>query len=723
MRSRSCCLVLVLGLLLCAPARAELVALDVLHREPFAGGRSFGQVGPYDQITAIARFAIDPTDEHNRVIVDLDLAPRNKDGKVEFAADVVILTPHDPARGNGAILYDVNNRGNKLALSMFNPPPGGPGPDGKNPAGDGFLMRRGYTVVWSGWLGDLLPGNGRLLLQTPQARTDGKLLRGIVRYEMSTDTPAKSLPLSRREGHGCYPPTEMGEEKGVLTKRLRETDKRVVVPRSQWHLERRPIPSAKEGVAGTLPPVHLVVEGGFEPGWLYELICEAEGSLVQGTGFASVRDLISFLRYDATARNPLRREDGKPAIDRALAFGVSQSGRFLRHFLYLGFDEDERGRVVFDGLMPHVAGGGLGFFNHRFAQPTRFNGQHEDHLYPTDVFPFTYGPSTDPFTKRTDSILGRHARGKVHPKVMHTQTSAEYWHRSGSLVHTTPDSKADAEIPADVRIYALGGFQHGPGDGRLPNPGAAVKGITENPANTGDYRPFLRALLVALDDWVREGKEPPASVYPKISDGTLVDWHQDKTGFPKIPGVRYPAVIQEPPFADYGSRFLTHGIITVEPPEVKGQYTVLVPKSDRLGNDVGTLLVLDHTLATFTGWNTRRKEAGAEGELANLIGSCIPLARTKAEREKSGDPRPALEEIHPSFAQYRDSYLSMLRKHRTHRTLLPEDVELLTRSLDKRRSLFAGAGGKSGQCARETGRRGPGRTVRTGPARMAREPP
>lgn len=695
MRSRSCWLALVLGLLLCAPAHAELVALDIRHREPFAGGQAFGNVGPYDQITAIARFAIDPNDPHNRVIVDLDLAPRNKDGKVEFAADVLILTPHDPARGNGAIFYEVNNRGNKLALGMFNRAPGGPGPDSKNPAGSGWLMRQGYTVVWSGWIGELLPGGGRLLLQAPQARIDDKLVRGIVRYEMSTDTPAKSLPLSRREGHGSYPPTAEGEANGVLTKREYEADRRVVVPRSQWKLVRQPIPAANAGVPGTLPQIRLQLEDGFAPGWLYELVCEAEGSIVQGTGFASVRDLVSFLRYDATANNPLRRADGKPAIDRALAFGVSQSGRFLRHFLYLGFDEDEQGRVVFDGLMPHVSGGALGFFNHRFAQPTRHNAEHDEHLYPTDVFPFTYGPSTDPFTKRTDSILGRYAKGTVHPKVMHTQTSAEYWHRSGSLVHTTPDAKADAEIPPDVRVYALGGFQHGPGDGHIPNPGTPAKGITENPPNTGDYRPYLRALLVALDDWVKEGKAPPASIYPKIAHGTLVDWHQDGTGFPKIPGVRYPTVTQQPPFADYGPKFLTHGIIIIEPPTVRGRYTVLVPKSaDKIGNDAGTLLVLDSTLATFTGWNTRRKAAGAEGALTSLVGSCIPLAHTKADRQKSGDPRPAIEEIHPSFAQYRDYYRDLLGRHQASRTLLLEDIALLTKNLETRRSLFAGGDGK-----------------------------
>ncbi len=519
-----------------------------------------------------------------------------------------------------------------------------------------------------------------------------------------------------------------------------------------------PMIDAKGGVPGTLPQIRIELESGFAPGYLYELICEAEGSIVQGVGFASVRDLIAFLRRDDTARNPLRKSDGKPAIDRALAFGVSQSGRFLRHFLYLGFDEDEAGRVVFDGLMPHVAGGGLGFFNHRFAQPTRHNAQHDEHLYPTDVFPFTYGPTTDPFTQRTEGILDRYAKGKVQPKVMHTQTSAEYWHRSGSLVHTTPDGKADAEIPANVRIYAFGGCQHGPGDGQIPETRfsnfrilvdakklaafgmrradvldavneqehvadmdrlaqiivkttadglrirlrdvAAVEyvpGICENPTNPADYRPFLRALIVALNEWVKEGKEPPVSIYPKIADGTLVDWHQDKTGFPKIPGVRYPMVIQQPPFADYGPKFHTHGAISVEPPEVKGHYTVLVPKwSDKTGNDVGTALPLDVLLgmATHTGWNTRRESAGTPGMLASLLGSCIPLARTKAARQRSGDPRPSVEERYGSFAEYTKAYRFALDFDQERGWLLAEDAAVFLRNLETRRKYFPAAEGK-----------------------------
>jgi hypothetical protein len=662
MQALSRWLLIVVALTVAADARAEVVDFKILKREPFAGGKAFGDVGPYDQITAIARFAIDPKNERNRVIVDLDLAPKNKDGKVEFASDVVILVPKDIVKGNDAIFYDVNNRGNKLALGMFNRPPGGPGPTKENPAGDGFLMREGYTVVWSGWDGELLPGDGRLLLQAPQAMENGKLVRGLVRQEMSSDTAVKSMPLSRRPNHGSYPPTEMGAAKAVLTKRNNEKDPGVMVPRDQWDFVRMPLRPQPSGAAQTLPEVRL--QANFEPGALYEVVYEGEGSLVQGTGFASVRDLISFLRHDDSDKNPLRKTDGKPAINWAFAFGVSQSGRFLRHLLWEGFNEDTQGRIVFDGLIPHVAGGGLGFFNHRFAQPNRHNGQHEDHLYPADVFPFTYGPSTDPFTKKTDSILGRYPKSKTQPKVMHTQSAAEYWHRSGSLVHTDPLGKTDADIPDNVRFYSFGGTQHGPA--AFP----PTKGISDNYANFGDYRPFLRGLLVALDDWVRTDTAPPPSVYPHLADGTLVAPTAKATGFPKIPGVRFPTVIQQPSYNDYGPQFVARRIITIEPPKVIAKYVVLVPRGDSDGNDLGTLLPPEVAapLGTFTGWNLRRKEFGADGALTNLAGSFIPFPA-----DKSDDPRPSAKKRYGDVKEYRAELDGACKRLVDERYMLEED--------------------------------------------------
>jgi hypothetical protein len=641
-----------LGVLLClaiAPAAsAEVTSLTILRRQPYAGGKAFGEVGPYEHIVAIAHFTIDPKDRHNLPIVDLENAPKNPQGKVEFETDVVLLVPKDRSK-SPTLLYDVNNRGNKLVLRMFNYAAGGNDLAKTNSEGDGFLMSHGFTLVWSGWIGELLPGDNRLLLKAPVATEQGKPIRGLVRFETIGDKPAASLPLSHREGHGSYTPTAEGEAKAVLTRRQQETDPRQVVPRDKWKLQRLPVPVVKDGagVAGTLGQVRLQVEGGCEPGVLYELVCECEGPIVQGVGLAGVRDLISFLRHDSSDKNPLRHQD-QPVVKTTLAFGVSQSGRFLRHLLWQGFNEDAQGQIVFDGLMPHVAGGGLGFFNQRFAQPTRHNGQHEEHLYPGDMFPFTYGSMTDPLSKRQDGILRVYENSKAMPKVMHTQSATEYWQRSGSLVHTDPLGKEDAVLPPHVRVYAFGGTQHGP----AADPPS--RGIGDNLPNPADYRIFLRALMLQLRDWCDQGTAPGASAYPKIADKTLVDWRQDSTGFPQLPGVRYPQVIQQPGLTDYGPRFWTRGLIDKEPPLVQGQYRVLVPRCDADGNDMGTLLApeVKVPLATYTGWNLRRAEAGADGALWSLTGSYIPFARTKAERQKSGDPRLSLEERYGGFEAY-----------------------------------------------------------------------
>jgi hypothetical protein len=675
-------------------ARAEVIDLTFYRREPFANGQSFGDVGPYEKLVGVARFAVDLKNPRNKDIVDLDKAPRNAEGKVEFESDVYILAPKDRGKGNGAILYDVNNRGNKLALGMFNSGGGGNDP---NEPGNGFLFRRGYTVVWCGWIGEALPGNNRMLLKPPIATENGKPIKGVVRFEMVSDTAAETLPLSRREGHGSYSPTREGEEKGILTWRRRETDERVPIPREQWKLERIPLTKVELGVQGTLQQIRCRLTGGFRPGYIYELICECENPIVQGLGYAATRDLISFLRYDDGKQNPLMNTDGKIAVSRAHGFGVSQSGRFLRNFLYLGFNADERGRKVFDGLMPHVAGGGLGFFNHRFAQPTRHNGQHEEHLYPGDMYPFTYADSPLGYIHATDNKPVEYfpARGilsKVRqeipetlPKVMHTQSAAEYWHRSGSLVHTNSLGTRDVPEPAEVRIYAFGGTQHGPASD------PPKLGIAENLPNPGDYRPLLRGLLDALDAWVKDGIEPPPSLHPRIDKGTLVDWHQKSAGFPGIPGVRYPDVIQRPHYLHFGPNFLRSSVIDREPPEIVGHYVVLVPKSNADGNDLGCLLPPEVAvpLATYTGWNLRRREVGAEGMLASLMGSYIPFPRTAEECRRTGDPRKSIEERYASFDEYKKRCEAACAELVKQRYMLQEDADRFLKSREKVRNQFA----------------------------------
>jgi hypothetical protein len=657
--------------LVAARAHAEAIRVEIQRREPYAEGRAFENVGAYERLLGRVHFAVDPALQANQEIVDLDLAPRNAEGRVEFSADLEILAPVDLGRANGAILYDVNNRGNRVCLRQF------------NEGADHFLMRQGYVVVWSGWIAETLPGDDRLRLDAPVATDNGRPITGVVRAEMVPNEPADRLNVAYWANQGSYLPTQRGLADATLTWRLRESDPAVPIPRFQWRLEQTVVTA--EGQTGSLPQIDLVLIGGFQPGYVYELIYEAQGPIVQGLGLAGIRDLVSMLKYDRSEGNPLRLADGSPAVVRAHGFGVSQSGRCLRMFLYDGFNADEQGRQVFDGLIPHVAGAGLGFFNHRFASPTRHNAQHDNHLYPADVFPFTYGEETDPYSGRTDSILRRARAAGTVPKIMHTQTSAEYWHRSGSLVHTDPLGQRDSAIPPEVRIYAIGGAQHGPGDG-VPR----ERSSGQLPANPTDYRPLMRALLTALDAWVRDGAQPPPSRYPRVSDGTLVGWREAESGWSALAGVRYPEVIQQPEFLDRGPRFLTERIASIEPPARRGKYVVKVPAYGPDDNERGVLSgpTVAVPVATFTGWNLRHRSIGAESELLSLAGGYVPFAKTADEREASGDPRPALLERYRDFDDYLQQFTTATRELIDAGYLLPEEETSQLDFARRQRELF-----------------------------------
>ena len=667
-RSFLSCLVLVTQTSLVA----EVTRVEISSREPYQAGEAFGDTGTYERIRGKVYFAVDPLAPANQTIVDLKLAPRNAEGRVEFAADLELLVPKDREKANGAIFYDVNNRGNRVCLRMFN--------DGA----DEFLMRQGYAIVWSGWIAEVLPGSDRLILDAPKASEDGKPITGLVRAEFVSNTDTERANIAHFANQGSYPPTKRGLETATLTWRLRESDPRVPIPREQWklHQEYKEV----DGRRSALPLIELEVFGGIRSGYIYELIYEAEGPIVQGLGLAGIRDLISFLKSEAGERNPLSK-DGKPIARVAYGFGVSQSGRCLRQLLYDGFNADEHGRRVFDGLIPHVAGGGLGFFNHRFASPTRHNAQHDNHTYPADVFPFTYGEEEDPFTGRKEGILTKARAANVVPKVMHIQSSSEYWHRAGSLVHTDPLGKQDAVIPNEVRIYTIGGAQHGPGSGRPPSP---ERESGQLPANPTDYRPLLRGLLTALDEWVHREKTPPPSVYPKIADGTLASWPESESGWRALPGVKYPEVIHQPAFADRGPEFLSRRRITIQPPKIKGHYIVRVPGYAEDDNELGCLLLptVKVPVATFTSWNLRQREIGAETELLSLAGGYIPFAKNKAARKKTGDPRLSLEERFGDFASYQKQFEAEIAELVRKRYVLEEDVPRLKQLAEAHREQF-----------------------------------
>ena len=696
----------ILSLLICllythVPGLSEVVRFEITERVPFAGGKTFGRVGPYERIVGRVFFSLDPQAPQNAAIIDLEQASRNSAGRVEFHAELFVLAPAELRRGNGAALYSVNNRGNKLALRFFNDSPNNNAPRSRADAGNGFLFDAGFTIVWSGWDGELLPGEDRLQLMAPVATgtpvaTSETTITGPVRYEIIAEEIIAEKEETRqpinRGGHGAYRPTLRGIEGATLSWRQRPSDPRVPIPRNQFHLH---VTEDKSSPPGQLPLVELELPAGFRVGYLYELCYEARDPLVHGVTFASVRDLMTAFKHGEGAGNPLKahpngetRDPG--TIARAHSFGVSQSGRFLREFLHAGFNQDERGRKVFDGVMTHVAGGGLGSFNHRFAQPTAYCTQYALHDTPSDRFPFAYETQRNSLVGGDEDGILDAVRPEHLPRLFHTQSSAEYWSRCGSLPHTDPLGQRDAELPETVRLYTFGGTQHGPSS--YP----PTRGSGKNLRNPADYRPFLRALLLALEEWVRDGVSPPPSVHPTIRGGTLVDFHQEATGFPSIPGIRYPSVIHAPSVLDFGPRWKSDRIIDTQPPRKGPQYRVLAARTDADGNPLGCLLPPEVAvpLATFTGWNLRHHEAGGQDQLVGLAGSYIPFAKTRAERERLGDPRPSVEERYSSI----ENYMAELRRECTElvrgRYLREEEVEpIVKRQIARAREAFESSAG------------------------------
>ncbi len=642
------------------------VRLQIDTREPFAGGMAFGAVGPYERLVGRVHFCVDPRAQENADVVDLERAPRNDSGLVEYSAEFYILKPEDSAKGSRRLIYDVVNRGNKRLLQYFNDALQVNEPFSVADAGNGFLMRRGHTILWTGWQGDLLPGEGRMTMELPVAREDGKDITGVVRMEFVADEPGiVSIPLSGNDHTTSYESVFLDTSKSTFTVREYPYDQRMPIPPDEWRFAKlihggETVPSSTD----------CYLPQGFRPGWIYELVYTAKNPTVLGLGFISVRDLVSYLlraEVDAGGTpNPLN-ERGTD-LKKAYAWGVSQSGRFLREFVYRGFNRDSGGRRVFDGVWPHVAGGGRVFLNYRFAQPGRYPRQHADHTYPSDQFPFAYAVSTDALTGITDGIL---KRPDTDPLVIHTQSSSEYWVRRGSLVHT--DSRGtDMENPETVRVYLYSSAQHS----NQPNEGPQ-EGPHQHPTNPLNITPLHRALLDALDDWASDGNPPTHSRVPSRAGETLVPTETAKAGFPRIPGAECPAEASRVFVQDHGPDFDT-GILSKEPPgeDLDRQYTVLVPQVDGDGNEIPGIRTPDVEvpLATFTGWNFRHK-GSAEKALFDVKGSHFPFARTAEEREASGDARRAIQERYPSRARYVRAVAAAAQRLMEQRLLLEEDVD------------------------------------------------
>jgi len=605
------------ALAIATDARAEVTKVTIANRTVVAGGEAFGQVGPYEKLTGTIEFALDPADKHNSRVVDLEHAARAADGRVHFSADLYVLRPVEAQKGNGALLFEIANRGRKGLLGRFNRGAGGSqDPMAAADFGDGFLMKEGYTLVWVGWQFDVQPPFVRI--EAPAADVQGRVRYSFIVDAKQTDTSAADLP--------AYPPLDLNDRTASLTVRDRFWGTPTRINREKWRFN---VQNSR---------VHIVFDEGFEPGRLYEIDYPAGGAKAAGVGMAAVRDAASAFRYRTDL--PIR---GRTAY----IFGASQSGRFLRQFLHDGFNADEEDRRVFDLVWPHIAGAGQGSFNERFAAPG-YN------TFSATQYPFTDLAQTGPRGER-DGILAAYRPNQV-PKVIYTNTSVEYWGlgRSAALTHLTPDGTRDADLPENVRIYHLAGTQHGEA-AFPPTPGTGQ--ALGNPMPQGNV---MRAILRAAYQWVESGTRPPDSRHATLRDQTLVQLKA--IGFPAIPGVGDPRTIEGPGHLDEGHF---------------AALPFLVPKVDADGNEVAGIRVpeLVVPLATTTGWNFRAERVGNPTTLYALLGSYVPFARTKAEREARRDPRLSVEE------RYRDreDYLGRIRTAAASlvkdRFLLQEDID------------------------------------------------
>jgi hypothetical protein len=650
-----------------------VTGFHVALRRPLAGGQPFGDAGPYEELKGRLAFAIDPGHPANARITDVALASRNAGGRVEFAADVSILLPVDPARASGRLLVDVVNRGNTVSVPNFNHatrPLFEPGsdPDPAIDVGDGFLMRRGYAVASCGWQGDLPDLPGLFRLHGPEALDPrGRPLRGRVYTQIQPGRALAHMLLSDR-GHHPRPAADLDEAEAVMTVRDQPDGPATVIPRQRWRFAR-----AADG-AVVPDPGHVHLEGGFERGRLYQVAYTAVGAPVLGLGLAALRDCAAWLKYGGTG-------EGNPApgsLRHAFAYGRSQTGRLLRTLIYCDLNLDEAGRAAFDGILANVAGGMRGEFNQRFGQ----NSKDRPHMM-AHLFPFTDVGQTDAATGGTGAL---HARGDARGsllKVFYTNSSAEYHRGDASLIHTDTDGRRDVAPGPNTRVYHFAGTEHGlgvwpPTDTQVA--AADATGTVERSRNlrgTLNYARLLRACLVNLDRWVSEGIEPPPGAQPRLGDGSAVEPEELAKVFDGIPGAHYPGHHPRPRRLDFDPDPVT-GEPRALPPRDGRPYGTRVAAVDRDGNEVAGIALpeLAVPLATHTGWNARHPDIGGEQQLLVFAGSTLPFPRTRAEREAAGDPRPSIAERYGS----RDDYLAAVRRAAAdlcqRRYLLEEDIEL-----------------------------------------------
>jgi hypothetical protein len=620
-------------------ARAEVTRVEISSRKEVLGGKNFGATGAYEKLTGKIYFAIDPKNPHNRIIADLDKAPKNTQGRVEFSADIFILRPKDASKGNGVVFLDIPNRGGKALLGTFNHAKGSQDPTSEEEFGDGLLMREGYTLVSVGWEFDIAKKKGLILLDAPVATDSGKPITGWI-------TPGPwFIPNEMADSYNyasgeyftpVYPPLDLNDPTYRLTERPALVSAPRLVPREDWQFGRM------ENGRIVDDPNWVTMKGGFKPGMVYQVTYESKDPPVAGVGFAAVRDFASAVKY-----NPDAVVHGKYLY----TYGASQVGRWQRQMIYEGFTIDERGRKAVDALFIQTGGTSLGSFNERWAQADELGS------YTQTKFPIRYETTTDPVTGKRDGLGARIPTG-LEPKIFLVDTESEYYDRGrvSSLRAISLDGSRDLPDPPNVRIFLLAGAKHG--SGAWPPAASEAQQLRVNPL---DYRWAQRALLASLDKWVRQEVEPPASRHPTLADHTTIE--QSDIKFPDVPGVRWPYHVP----GGYRND-LPAGPLSVLP--------FLVPQVDKDGNVTSGIRLPEQSVAlgTYGGWAFRSPAQGQPDTLVSMAGSYIPFARTRAERQKNHDPRLSIEERYSSREDYLRRVQAAANALAKERYLLQEDV-------------------------------------------------
>ncbi len=653
-RNLSAALIFALIVACAGVVTAEVERVEISSRAVFAEGKAFGGVGPYEKIRGQLFYAVDPENPANAPIVDLELAPVGADGKVHFRGDFILLKPVDLTKGNRRLLYDVNNRGNLYMLRHINDAYGSNDPLLPEHAGNGFLMEQGYSLLWTAWNWDVRSGHDLLQIELPIATRNGDPISQHIAAEIVNSFgrgPVPSMPLAWGNSR-CYPALDPADNSGaVLSFRAAPTADRVPIPNDSWSFSR-----IENGVK-VPDPTSLAIDGGIFPGMIYELIYEVENPRVVGLGLAAVRDAISFFHFEGAdsfgSPSPLAVRDGdgwRSSVDAAYIFGVSQSGRFIVHMLWQGFHVDEAKRMVFEGARIHVAGGGKGGFNHRFAQTTHHPSHLEGNYMPADHPPFNFLPDGSP--AENDVLVTAKKLGAV-PKIIMTNNTLEYWTRSASLVHTDPTGAKDVAFHPNIRYFMTNGAPHGGAGSRPPT-------VTEHERNPLSVNVVQRAMLVNLDRWVSADVEPPPSRYPTIENGELMTAVEHRERFPAIPGMRHPGRNLRPPRVDYGPSFWSEGIFTAVPPKMGEPFQTLVPAFDEDGNGLGGIRLpeLGAPLGTSQGWNPRNAKFGAPDYLTRFDGSFWAFPVTDQNRVETEDPRRSVAARY----QTREDYVLVVKK-------------------------------------------------------------